>query len=121
MTPRRTLIRLTLVGCFFAIAACSATRRPIVEAQNVLITHDVRNLVLPNGAEEANRVRLDTLVANIKAATGPRYWGGRSGSSIELIEGGYGYVLVKAVPAMQRKVTAFLDDLDRLTTGADGA
>lgn len=102
------------LGCFVAVAACS-TPVSTADANRTLITHDVRNLVPPDAdVKKPADTRLDTLVQNIKAATGPRSWDGDSGSSIQQIEGGY--LLVKADPTMQRKVIAFLEDLDRFNT-----
>ena len=136
MIPQRTLLRMAPFAFFFAIPACSTTE-PV--ADNVLVTHDIRNLVSPTEflppdkgvptaklepstprprgelKEKFAYVRLDALVSNIKSATDPTYWGGDSGASIDSVEGGY--LLVKANPSMQRHVTAFLEDLDRISTG----
>ena len=120
MIQPRTLPCLAQLALLLVIPACSITSQPEADVHNVLVTHDVRNLVLPikkrpDSTENLVHVTLDTLVKNIKSSTGPDYWDGRSGSSVEPIEGGY--LIVKATPTMQRMVTAFLDDMDRFATG----
>ncbi len=107
---------------------------------NVLVTHDIRNLIFPiteflppsikdiptaeaepssprTGGESDERVayiELDALVNNLKSSTDPTYWDGESGAVIDPVEGGY--LLVKANPEMQHAVAAFLDDMDRFST-----
>lgn len=107
---------------------------------NVLVSHDVRDLVFPmtnflpprirdipsgdtsagsriggESDEKIAYVELDTLVANIKDATGgDTYWDAEGGGKIESVEGGY--LLVTANPAMQKRVARFLDDMRRFAT-----
>lgn len=107
---------------------------------NVLVSHDVRDLVFPmtnflpprirdipvgdssagpriggESDEKTAYVELDTLVANIKDATGgDTYWDAEGGGTIESVEGGY--LLVTANPAMQERVARFLDDMRRFAT-----
>ncbi len=112
MIQQRSLLCLAQLALLLVITACSVTKQPKADVHNVLVTHDVRNLVLPTTAAH---VGLDALVSNIKSSTGPDHWDGRSGSSVEPIEGGY--LLVKATPTMQRMVAAFLEDMDQFATG----
>ena len=116
------------------------TNKTKAGGNNVLQTHDIRNLVFPiteflppsikdiptadaepssprtggEGEEKIAYIELDALVSNIKASTDPTYWDGESGAVIDPVESGY--LLVKANPEMQQKVAAFLDDMDRFST-----
>ncbi|MEE2886712.1 MAG: hypothetical protein VX951_04710 [Planctomycetota bacterium] len=116
------------------------TNKAKAGGDNLLITHDIRNLIfpiteflppaisdLPTGEDESTTPRtggesdekvafieIDTLVSNIKTSTDAEYWDGDSGANIDQVEGGF--LLVKANPKMQRAVAAFLDDMDRFST-----
>lgn len=116
------------------------TNKTRAGGDNLLVTHDIRNLIFPiteflppavsdlpsgdsestvprTGGESDERVafiEIDTLVSNIKSATDAEYWDGDSGANIDQVEGGF--LLVKANPKMQRDVAAFLDDMDRFST-----
>ncbi len=107
---------------------------------NVLVVHDIRNLVLPltafiapsvgslptDATEESEiprtggeseepiaYIEIDTLVTNIKDATDPAYWESE-GVSMDQVESGY--LLIVANPEMHRKVAKFLEDMDRFST-----
>jgi general secretion pathway protein D len=116
------------------------TNKTKAGGDNLLVTHDIRNLIfpiteflppkvsdLPSGEDESTTPRtggesdekvafieIDTLVSNIKSATNAEYWDGDSGANIDQVEGGF--LLVKANSKMQRDVAAFLDDMDRFST-----
>jgi hypothetical protein len=117
MIRQHTLIRLAQLALLLAVTACAGTRQQKRLADNVLITHDVRNLILTTDPDaKPTYESIDILVQNIKSATSPAYWNTHAGTSIKPIEGGY--LLVNAGSPMQQRVAAFLDDLDQFGDGA---
>ncbi|MCA8956470.1 MAG: hypothetical protein KDC87_10380, partial [Planctomycetes bacterium] len=116
------------------------TNKTKAGGDNVLVTHDIRSLIFPTTAflpasisnlptgdsestvprtggesdEKVALIEMDTLVSQIKAATGTGYWDGESGASIDQVDGGY--LLIKANPKMQHEVAKFLADMVRIST-----